>query len=126
MSPPREESPTTISTHVLDLVRGGPAVGVGISLEWQEDSRADGVAGWRLIRSGATDSDGRLKGLLPEGAPQAGIFRITFFTGAWFAAHDKPCFYPEVAVCFAIPAPGQHWHVPLLMGPYGYSTYRGS
>ena len=112
---------TTISTHVLDLVRGGPAVGVGITLSWQ---CLDGS--WQILQSGETNQDGRLPGLLSETAPQMGLFRIQFGTGPWFTARGERCFYPEVQIHFEIPSPGQHWHVPLLMGPYGYSTYRGS
>lgn len=111
---------SSISTHVLDLVRGGPAVGVQVTLE-----RLEGES-WVEIASGRTDGDGRIKDLVPRGASEQGTFRITFQTGAWFDESGVRGFYPFVPVVFHIPEVGQHYHVPLLLGPYGYSTYRGS
>jgi 5-hydroxyisourate hydrolase len=105
----------TVSTHVLDLVRGGPANGVPILLERREGD-------WTEVRRGSTDADGRLKDLVPDG--RAGTYRITFDTAAWFAATGTKGFYPYVQVVFG--AEQGHYHVPLLLGPYGYSTYRGS
>lgn len=111
---------SSISTHVLDLTRGGPAVGVAVRLERWSD------AAWTEIARGVTDADGRVKDLVPRGSDAVGVFRITFHTGPWFASHGGPGFYPEVPVVFEIPAIGEHYHVPLLLGPFGYSTYRGS
>ena len=111
----------SISTHVLDLVAGGPAVGVPIRLERRD---ADGFA---VIAEGSTDHDGRITGgLVPKGAGVAGVHRIRFDTGAWFAARGTRGFYPYVEVVFEVVEPEAHHHVPLLLGPYGYSTYRGS
>lgn len=111
---------SSISTHVLDLVRGGPARGLAITLESQ-------VGGdWVTVASGQTNDDGRIGDLVPRGSSVSGVFRITFETGAWYAAKGERCFYPRVPIIFEIPAPGEHYHVPLLIGPYGYSTYRGS
>lgn len=111
---------SSISTHVLDLVRGGPARGVAVVLDaWEEGA-------WRTVAVGTTDADGRVKDLTPRGGDLSGTFRLTFHTGAWFAQEGITGFYPEVPVIFTIPAPGQHYHVPILLGPYGYSTYRGS
>jgi 5-hydroxyisourate hydrolase len=104
----------TITTHVLDTARGRPAAGVGIVLE-----RADG----ERVGSGATDADGRLASL---GAVEAGHYRLTFDTGAYFAAGGQDGFYPEVVVNFTVEEGEDHYHVPLLLNPYGYSTYRGS
>jgi len=112
---------SSISTHVLDLVKGGPAQGVPISLERQDEG---GV--WHVLANGRTDADGRIKDLVPRGGDLRGTFRITFDTGAYFEGIGAPNFYPYVPVVFHIPSPGEHYHVPLLLGPYGYSTYRGS
>ncbi len=112
---------SSISTHVLDLVRGGPAQGVPISLEHLGE---DG--GWHELANGFTDGDGRIKDLAPRGGDLHGTFRITFDTGVYFARIGAANFYPYVPVVFHIPSIGEHYHVPLLLGPYGYSTYRGS
>lgn len=110
-----------ITTHVLDTARGRPADGVPITLEHEH---ADG---WVLLGSGKTDGDGRLRTLLVEGsALERGTYRITFDTRAYFAAQGVTSFYPVVQVVFTIAAPSEHHHVPLLLSPYGYSTYRGS
>jgi 5-hydroxyisourate hydrolase len=111
----------TISTHVLDAGRGTPAAGVSVTL-----SRLAG--GWLDVEPGVTDADGRHR--FAAGTP-AGTYRLTFATGAYFAARAVPAFYPEVAVTFAIAAAGDradagHFHVPLLLSPFAYSTYRGS
>lgn len=112
---------SAITTHVLDTSRGRPAAGVPIHLERHTK---DGVA---LLGKGVTDADGRLRTLLPDGAPlDAGFYRIVFDTGTYFASLGVEGFYPEVAVVFEIRDPAQHYHVPLLLNPYGYSTYRGS
>ncbi len=111
---------SSISTHVLDLARGGPAPGVPVVLE-----RLEGEA-WVPVTRGVTDADGRVKDLVPRGGEATGTYRLTFETGAYFAAIGTRGFYPFVPVVFHVPAPGEHYHVPLLLGPYGYSTYRGS
>lgn len=111
----------SISTHVLDTARGRPAAGITIRLE-----RLEG-AGAALIGRGETDADGRLRELVPEGAAiDRGVYRLTFDTAAYFAASSTETFYPEVVVVFEIRDPWQHYHVPVLLSPYGYSTYRGS
>ena len=111
---------SSISTHVLDLVRGGPASGIPVTLEhWQDGA-------WLCIASGVTDADGRIKDLLPKGNGLSGSFQISFATGAWLSAQGTPGFYPYVPIVFQIPQAGGHYHVPLLLGPFGYSTYRGS
>jgi 5-hydroxyisourate hydrolase len=109
-----------ITTHVLDTARGLPASGVPIVLE-----RATGD-GWELVGHGATDADGRARDLVAQGtALSAGRYRLTFDTGAYFRGRDEAAFYPEVAVVFTV-ASDEHHHVPLLLSPFGYSTYRGS
>jgi 5-hydroxyisourate hydrolase len=111
---------SSISTHVLDLVRGRPAAGVRVTLE-QLRSGA-----WEQVAHGQTDADGRIKDLVPRGSDISGVFRITFETKSYFETIGSPCFYPHVPIVFEVPSPGEHYHVPLLVGPYGYSTYRGS
>jgi 5-hydroxyisourate hydrolase len=110
-----------LSTHVLDTARGRPAAGVPVTLE----RRAGGA--WREISSAATDADGRVRSLLPEGeALAAGEYRLAFALADWFAAAGLEAFYPEAAIVFTVTRPDEHHHVPLLLAPFGYSTYRGS
>lgn len=111
----------TLSTHVLDTSRGRPAAGLTITVEV-----ADGD-GWAAIGGGATNDDGRVPGLLPEGTSlEAKVYRITFATAEYFAAQGVKGFYPKVEIFFEIHTPGEHYHVPLLLNPFGFSTYRGS
>jgi 5-hydroxyisourate hydrolase len=110
-----------ITTHVLDLSRGRPGDRIAVVLERQAGER------WEELGRGKTDNDGRVATLLPNGfALTAGIYRLRFATGDYFAALHLRGFYPEVQVQVQIDDPGQHYHVPLLLSPYGYSTYRGS
>lgn len=113
---------SAITTHVLDTSRGRPAAGVAVMLELEA---TDGS--WKQIGKGATDADGRAKDLLPSTfALHGGVYRLVFNTDAYFAAQDIEGFYPEVVVVFTIRDPTQHYHVPVLLSPFGYSTYRGS
>src|SRR5262245_18050744 len=113
---------STITTHVLDTARGRPASGITVTLE-----RRTGDAGWTKIGSGRTDADGRVQGgLAPEGAVAAGTYRLRFETGAWFQSQHVEAFWPEVEIAFTVRDASQHHHVPLLLSPFGYSTYRGS
>ncbi len=105
----------TLSTHVLDTSRGLPAVGLRIALE---------SAAGSLLAEAVTDADGRAGDLAP-GDLGAGTYRLRFDTAAWFGAHGVEGFYPEVVVAFDL-AGDEHFHVPLLLSPFGYSTYRGS
>lgn len=108
---------SAITTHVLDTARGRPAAGVAIVLE------RDGAP----LARGETDEDGRLRDLLPAGAPlDPGAYRLVFDTGAYFARDGADGFYPEVAIVFQVKDGSEHFHVPLLLSPFGYSTYRGS
>lgn len=111
-----------ITTHVLDLARGKPADNVSVKLE--QHSRE---SGWLILAERRTDTDGRVKNLLAEAThPPAGRYRITFGTGEYFHSLGMRCFHPEVEVTFEIEDSEQHYHVPLLVSPFGYSTYRGS
>ena len=111
----------TVSTHILDAVAGAPARGVSVELSLRDDSRS-----WRSVETGVTDADGRLR-FATETA--SGVCRLTFATGPYFAVQAVAAFYPEVVITFSTDtldgAPG-HYHVPLLLSPYSYSTYRGS
>jgi 5-hydroxyisourate hydrolase len=111
-----------ITTHVLDTSRGRPAPGLHVVLE-QRGPDGD----WVRVGDGNTDDDGRLRTLTPEGAQvAAGIYRLTFDTGRYFEARQERGFYPSVSVAFEVLDNGGHYHVPLLLSPFGYSTYRGS
>jgi 5-hydroxyisourate hydrolase len=113
-----------ISTHVLDTARGRPAVGVPVLLEEVDGSDPSQA---REIARATTDADGRARDLGPGGMTlRAGTYRLTFDTAKYFAALGVESFYPEVAVTFVVRHPDQHYHVPLLLSPYGYSTYRGT
>jgi 5-hydroxyisourate hydrolase len=110
-----------ITTHVLDLARGMPAAGVRVRL-----ARVDGAAR-QPVGSGATDSDGRLRSLVGQGVVvEAGVYELVFETGSYFAAHGVDAFHPTVQVTFEIRNAERHHHVPLLISPFGYTTYRGS
>ncbi len=107
-----------ISTHILDTTRGRPAGGVDTTLERLVGSAYSSVA------RGTTDADGRVK-LLTD-SPEVGSYRITFHVGAYFERMAVEAFYPEVSIEFVVRNSGEHYHVPLLLNPYGFSTYRGS
>ena len=116
----------TLSTHVLDATTGRPAAGVQVRLERRDDGGSGG--GWAPASQGQTDGDGRLR-LAGHGGSaelEPGVYRITFATGPYFAARGGASFYPEVTITFEITARDEHYHVPLLLSPYAYSTYRGS
>jgi 5-hydroxyisourate hydrolase len=107
----------SLSTHVLDATTGTPASGVAVVVESQVDGD------WNLVAEGTTDADGRARELA---RPGAGVHRIRFDTGTYFARAGVRAFYPEVTVTFEIVDPAAHHHVPLLLSPFSYSTYRGS
>ncbi|HEV7668564.1 MAG TPA: hydroxyisourate hydrolase [Thermoanaerobaculia bacterium] len=110
-----------ITTHVLDTARGKPAVGVAVTLEIRTED------GWSLLGRAETDDDGRARHLISEGAVLIpGVYRITFATGAYFRDQEVEGFYPEASIVFDVRDAEQHYHVPLLLSPFGYSTYRGS
>ena len=114
---------STISTHVLDTAAGRPAAGVAVTLERVDGPGLEPVS----LGAGVTDADGRLRDLLAAGVALAeGTYPLRFDVGAYFTRAGRAAFYPEVAVCFHVGAREEHYHVPLLLSPYGYSTYRGS
>ena len=108
-----------ITTHVLDAASGRPAEGMPVELAAREGS------GWRHLASGVTDGDGRIMRLGGDDLP-AGEYRLRFDTGAYFRALDAETFYPEAIITFIVTDDGRHVHVPLLLSPFAYSTYRGS
>jgi 5-hydroxyisourate hydrolase len=132
-----------ITTHVLDTALGCPArrlrvtlARVGLEIDRGEDhpTGGDGAEGgasgpvptWIVVAEGVTDDDGRIANLLPAGPLAAGTYRLTFHTGPYLAAAQRPVFYPHVDVTFAVERGDAHTHVPLLLSPFGYSTYRGT
>ena len=112
---------STITTHILDVSVGRPARGVPVVLEFWDST------GWCVVGRGSTDEDGRLRDLLPPNhQPQPGSYCLIFETTTYFAMRQVEAFYPEIRVTFTIRDAAQHYHVPLLLSPFGYSTYRGS
>jgi 5-hydroxyisourate hydrolase len=109
-------TPSLVSTHVLDNATGAPAEGVAVVLQTRSGDH---------LAAAVTDADGRAVDLGPA-ALAPGAYRLVFDTGAWFAAQDRDTFYPEVVLTFAVREPAEHHHVPLLLAPFAYSTYRGS
>jgi 5-hydroxyisourate hydrolase len=112
---------TGVSTHVLDLTSGLPARDLLVVLE-----RQDAPGTWREAGRAATGADGRVRELAPSGGVTPGTYRLRFSTDDYFAATATASFYPEVTVTFRVEEGAAHLHVPLLLGPFGYSTYRGS
>ena len=111
-----------ISTHVLDLVHGKPAKGVPVRLEKQ-----DAAGDWRLMTRARTDQDGRCAQLLPSGENLSrGAYRLSFDTGNYFALQKIDTLYPAVEVMFQVRDGESHFHIPLLLSPNGFTTYRGS
>ena len=109
-----------ITTHILDTAHGRPAAGVTVVLAKEEDGR------WVERARAATDADGRARLVGDGAAPSAGDFRLTFEVATYLEARAPRVFYPRVEVHFTISDPGEHHHVPLLLSPFGYSTYRGT
>jgi len=110
----------SISTHVLDVARGRPAGGMAVTL-----SRRQAGGPWSVVGRAVTDSDGRVKEL--SSVPlEAGEYRLDFSTSEYFKASGAQAFYPEVSVVFVAAGGDTHLHVPLLLSPFGYSTYKGT
>lgn len=112
---------SAITTHILDISAGAPARGVPVTLERETEE------GWEVIGNGVTDEDGRVRDLLDaDAAIKTGNYRLIFDTEYYFAERQIDCFYPHVTIAFTVFDSSQHYHVPLLLSPFGYSTYRGS
>ncbi len=111
-----------ITTHVLDTSQGRPASGIAVQL-----SRRDANGTWQELASGKTNEDGRLMNMLPTNFQlAAGVYQMRFEIESYFRQQAVASFYPFVCIVFEITHPEQHHHVPLLLSPFGYSTYRGS
>ena len=111
-----------ITTHVLDTARGRPAGGIGVRLEVRDSSGR-----WHPVGEGDTDADGRLRTLTPAGHPLgAGNYRLIFDVESYFRGQGVSSFYSSVTVEFIASAGEEHYHVPLLLSPFGYTTYRGT
>jgi 5-hydroxyisourate hydrolase len=112
---------TGISTHVLDMVRGTPARDVTVQLE-----RCEGSGQWRIVGSGCTGEDGRCGQLLSQGEELSpGTYRLAFDAASYYARQGVHGLYPTVQVIFSVRDGEMHFHLPLLLSPYGYTTYRG-
>lgn len=110
-----------LSVHVLNLQDGLPSPGVSVTLEKQD------AQNWSTLNTGTTNEQGRITALYPEGkALEKGTYRVTFKTGDWFKKHQSATFFPEVPVIFEADGSVPHYHIPLLLSPYGFSTYRGN
>lgn len=110
-----------VTTHVLDITRGLPAQGVRIELEQKQGEL------WLAVGSGVTDGDGRLRDLLPsEFILCPGIYRLRFLTGEYFSRLGITALHPFIEIVFDARDEGAHYHIPLLVAPHAYSTYRGS
>ncbi|MEJ7769664.1 MAG: hydroxyisourate hydrolase [Chitinophagaceae bacterium] len=109
-----------ITAHILDTTRGRPVAGVQASLLKQQENE------WKLTASGTTDNNGRIANFLPhDSILDNGIYKIKFFTREYFTELSMPAFYPYIEVVFEISST-EHYHIPLLVSPFGYTTYRGS
>ncbi|MGI9019034.1 MAG: hydroxyisourate hydrolase [Euzebya sp.] len=109
----------SLSTHVLDTAGGQPAIGVAVLAERATED------GWVALGQGETDADGRIADLV-TGDQIPGAHRLTFDTGTWYAEQGTTTFWGDIVITFEVTQPDQHHHVPLLLSPFGYSTYRGS
>jgi len=110
-----------LSVHVLNIENGLPSPDVTVTLERQENGN------WVDLSEAVTNEQGRISALYPEGeALEEGTYRVVFETGEWFEKHETATFFPEIPVVFTMDGTLDHYHVPLLLSPYGFSTYRGN
>jgi len=109
-----------LSAHILNQQTGKPAPGVEVTLEQKQGN------GWKMLNTATTDADGRIKALYPDQTPVAGDYRVVFKTAKYFSEQKQESFFPEIPVEFHISSTEEHYHIPLLLSQYGYSTYRGS
>jgi 5-hydroxyisourate hydrolase len=109
-----------ITTHVLDTSLGKPAAAISVTLSIKAGES------WRELARGVTDADGRVRAFVPEPARSAGSYRLSFDAAAYFRASARAAFFEHIALEFEVNDASQHYHVPLLLTPFGYTTYRGS
>jgi 5-hydroxyisourate hydrolase len=116
-----QAAPNPLSVHVLNLVSGTPSPGIEVTLERHQG------ADWQPLAQGTTNEQGRISELFPAGSTlTAGQYRVVFKTGDYYKRLHQDTFFPEVPVIFDVKQTDQHYHIPLLLSPYGFSTYRGS
>ncbi len=112
---------SAITTYILDTTSGQPGAGIPAVLEQKSHS-----TGWQPIAQGVTDADGRINDLLSPQTPfVAGHYRFVFDVGPYYLSQSIECFFPQIVVSFVVKNPMDHYHVPLLLSPFGYSTFRG-
>jgi 5-hydroxyisourate hydrolase len=111
---------SAITTHVLDTSRGRPAAGVRVELHRKSGEN------WKAVGEDRTDANGRCGNLMADGQLENGTYRLVFHAAAYYQAQETETFYSEIPVIFEVRGPNGHYHVPLLISPFGYSTYRGS
>jgi 5-hydroxyisourate hydrolase len=111
---------SAITTHVLDTSRGRPAVGFQVGLQIKSGET------WKTLGAGLTDANGRCAGLLGDSPLEKGTYRLLFNAGDYYRELHLDTFYSEISIVFEVSHPEMHYHVPLLISPFGYSTYRGS
>ena len=110
-----------ISVHVLNLQTGVPTAGVSVELDQNLNGK------WITLATGITDASGRISALYPAGKQaEQGTYKVVFKTGDYYASVKQKTFFPEIPVVFTLDNTSQHYHIPLLLSPYGYSTYRGN
>lgn len=115
------EMKNPLSVHVLNLQTGVPTAGIEVELDKKQGEE------WIRLAGGTTDGQGRIAALYPaDQKVQTGIYRVVFKTGDYYKKHDQPTFFPEIPVMFSLTDADQHYHIPLLLSQYGYSTYRGN
>ncbi|NCT85322.1 MAG: hydroxyisourate hydrolase [Comamonadaceae bacterium] len=122
--PAQAADPNPLSVHVLNLQTGQPSPGIRVDLERRVEAGQ-----WQALGSGVTDEQGRIRALVPAdalGQWSAGEYRVVFRTGEFYARQQQPSFFPEIPVVFRVDSAKQHYHVPLLLSPFGFSTYRGN
>ena len=112
---------TPITSHVLDTALGRPATDLAVRID-----RLDADGSWTTLGEAVTDADGRVNDFPGAAELEDGTYRVTFDTGAYFQAARRPAFFPRVDVVFRVDGPRERYHIPLLLSPFGYSTYRGS
>ncbi|HLJ92209.1 MAG TPA: hydroxyisourate hydrolase [Gemmataceae bacterium] len=113
---------SSLSTHVLDTAHGRPAAGLAVALDF-----CDGEGSWTELARRTTNADGRIPSLTAGEAPlEPGIYRLRFETGSYFRSLGVTGFYPEVQILVSLDTSGVHYHIPLLLSPFGFTTYRGS
>jgi len=116
-----QAAPNPLSVHVLNLVSGVPSPGIEVTLERHQGDT------WQPLAQGTTNEQGRIAELFPAGSPLTqGQYRVVFKTGDYYKRLQQDTFFPEIPVIFDVRQTGQHYHIPLLLSPYGFSTYRGS